>query len=153
MELKHHFVPVLDVSEKVPFTISLTGNVKKDIFRQESAKAELDKFIKLLEKNLGEKLVYIGMDVIGEKYYERFLIEKGGFIEIMMEAPLAINAHFCSKPRAKKFEKAIKEAFKKTLPKNSISKIFIENISVSTDQTQNIKVKTWDKLKDIRKNV
>ena len=93
------------------------------------------------------------MDVIGEKYYERFLFEKGGFLEIMMEAPVAINAHFCHKKRANDFEKAVKSVLSKTLKKDAISKMFIDNIKAASESDENIKVETWDKLKSIRKNV
>ncbi len=149
--LRHYFVPALDVSEKVPFTVSLTRNAKKDMSSHDNAKKYLSDFVSFVEKSFGEKLIYIGMDVIGEKYYERFLFEKGGFLEIMMEAPLAINAHFSHKARAKKFETAIKKAFSKLLDKDSVSKMFIESISFSSDDEENIKVSTWGKLKNIRK--
>ena len=150
MEIRHYFVPLLDVSEKIPFAISLCSNTNKNISCQESAKKELNKFINSLSKNLKEKVVYIGMDVIGEKYYERYLFEKGGFLEIMMEAPLAINAHFSNKVQAKKFEKSLKVVLGSILKKDAVSKMFLDSIGIGTDET-NLKVSTWDKLKNIRK--
>ncbi len=150
-ELKHYFVPVLDVSEKVPFSININCSVKKRMENQDYAKKELNNFISKLSKEFKEKIVYIGMDVIGEKYYERYLFEKGGFLEVMMEKPLAINAHFSHEARAKKFEKSIKKIFNNMLGSDPVSKMFIENIGIGTDET-NLKVSTWDKLKNIRKN-
>ena len=111
----------------------------------------LAKFIKLLEKHYGEKLVYIGMDVIGEKYYERFLFQKGGFFEIMMESPLAMNAHFTTSVRAKKFALALKKALAKTLPKTPICKMLIDNVKASSEEDETLTVNKWDNLKKLRK--
>ena len=78
------------------------------------------------------------------------LFEKGGFLEIMMEKPLAINAHFSHESRAKLFEKALKKVLAKMIGTDSVSKMFINSIGIGTDET-NLKVSTWDKLKNIRK--
>ncbi len=150
MKTKHFFIPVLDVSEKLPFNISLCGVVKKDMLCQERGRVELNKFIKILEKKFGEKLVYIGMDVIGEKYYERFLFQKGGFFEIMMESPLAMNAHFVGEARAKKFALALKKALRQILPKTAVTKMFIDNITHDSESDATLSVEKWTKIKGVR---
>ena len=150
MIIKHYFVPILDVSEELPFNISLCGVARKDMICQEKGREELNKFIKILERHFREKLVYIGMDVIGEKYYERFLFQKGGFFEVMMEAPLAMNAHFVGEIRAKKFSLALKKSLRQILPKTPVAKMFINNIKHDSDSEAILSVEKWTKIKGIR---
>jgi hypothetical protein len=152
MKIRHFFVPVLDAAEVIPFTIRLKGDAKKDILSQDKVKAALEKFIDLLQKNFGEPIWYMGFDIIGEKYYERFLFDGDGFLEIMMEAPLAMNAHFSHEKRAQKFALAIKKTLSTILPKSPICKMLIENISASSEgQEETLTVNKWEKLKRIRK--
>ena len=153
MVLKHYFVPLLDVSEKIPFNVSICGVAKRDMAYQENSRIELNKFVKILERALGEKLVYIGMDVIGEKYYERFLFEKGGFFEIMMESPLAMNAHFTNPRKANKFALALKKSLSRVLPKKDpVCRMLLENIKAnSEDHDDALTVNKWEKIKRVRK--
>jgi len=53
-----------------------------------------------------------GMDVVDEKNYERFIFEKGGFMEIMVEAPLVISAHFVHMDQARFFRTSLQAALR-----------------------------------------
>ncbi len=152
MKTKHFFVPVLDAAEVVPFTIRITGKAKKDLTSPDTARKELERFIKILERNFKEPIWYMGFDVIGEKYYERFLFDKGGFLEIMMEAPLVMNAHFVRQARAKRFAIAMKKTLTSCLPKSPICKMLIENVEASSEEMEEtLTVNKWQKLRKDRK--
>ena len=110
MKNTHIFISAIDINEQLPFVVKKTKKLQQTLQEQERARQELDKFILILEKKFKEPLFYLGMDVIGEKSYERFMFKDSGFFEVMVEAPLAFNAHFPERKRAVKFCKALKEA-------------------------------------------
>lgn len=150
MKTKHIFVPALDVSELLPFTIRKTKKLSESLKEQERARKELEKFVDKLEKNYKEKIWYMGMDVITGKTYERFIFDKGGFFEIMIEAPLAMNAHFVHERQAKKFNEALKKTLKQIMPKTSVSDLFINSIEVGSEEEESLTYKTWANIKEIR---
>jgi len=152
LKVKHYYVNVLDSPEITPFTIKLEKDLSVSLKKQEKARKELEKFITILKKEFKEPIWYIGFDIIGEKFFERFIFENGGFLEIMMEAPLAINAHFVHEDRAEKFAKALRRTLKKILPKKPITKIFLDNVDIGSEQATELKVEEWDKLKKIRED-
>src|SRR3989344_8922737 len=100
MNIKHIFISALDISEQLPFAVKEGKNLQESMKQQDQAKKELLKFISLLEKNFKEEISYLGVDVIGEKAYERFMFKGSGFFEVMVEAPVALMAHFPDKKRA-----------------------------------------------------
>jgi hypothetical protein len=150
MKTKHIFVPVLDVGEVLPFVIRKTKTLKDSMEEQERAKKELVKFIDKLEKNFKESIYYMGMDIIAGKSYERFIFQKGGFFEIMVESPLAMNAHFVHEKRANNFSKSLKKTLRQIIPRNEIVNMFINSIEVQTEQDQGLTYEKWDKMKKIR---
>ncbi len=152
MKTKHIFVPALDVGEILPFLVRKTKDIGKNLQEQERAKKELVSFIDKLEKNLNQAVYYMGFDIIGEKAYERFIFDKGGFFEIMIESPLALNAHFVHESQAKSFLQALKKTLKSILPKNPISDMFIESIEIQDEKDESLTVAKWHELKDIRNN-
>jgi len=147
---QYWFVPVLDAAEIIPFAIRKAKNVKESFALQDQSRDSLAKFIPALEKAFGGKIISIGSDVIGEKFYERYLFDKDGFLEIMMEAPLAMNAHFVDEKCAKRFAAALKKALSGMLPKNQMSKMLVENIQPSSAAESELKVETWDKIKGLK---
>ncbi len=153
--LTHAFVAFLDLPESMPFGIPVDNDVlfqKPDMDEKnfESKNRELFKFIKLIETKFGEKTCYIGEDVIGEKFYKRFLFEKGGFVEIMTGVPIAISAHFTSLTRAKKFAKSMSDAIKITIKNPKIQDILTNSISAEVEEDDRLTFETWNKLRSIR---
>ena len=106
---------------------------------------------KELEKQFAEGIFYMGMDIIEGKNYERFMFQKGGFFEIMIDPPLAMNAHFLNPKRAKLFQRSLKKTFSGILEKNPVSQMFVNSIEVNSEEEENLTYATWDKLKSIRK--
>src|SRR3989344_6871044 len=98
--LKHFYVTLLDLPEALPFAFNPSGKfdeMDKDAEKQEKADAILMKFVSYLIQKFGDDYAYIGEDVIGEKFYKRFLFEKNGFLELMTGVPAVVSAHFTSK--------------------------------------------------------
>ena len=152
MKTKHIFVPALDVSELLPFTVKKTVKLNDTLKEQERARKELEKFIEKLQKNYKEAIWYMGMDVIMGKVYERFIFDKGGFFEIMTGNPIAMNAHFVHDNQAKKFKESLKKTLKQIMPNSEVSELFIDSIDIGSEEEENINYETWTNLKDIREN-
>jgi len=149
MKSKHFFVPVLDVAGLIPFSVKLNHDIKEDLVLQSKSEKELEKFIRMLDNSFRETAWYMGFDVIGEKFYERFMFDKGGFFEVMMEHPAAMVGHFTSMKRAEKFASALRKALSKVLPKTTAAKLFIEDIKASSAEEYELKVEKWSKIKEI----
>jgi hypothetical protein len=152
MKTKHIFVPALDVGELFPFVIRETNKLSDQIKEQERSKKELERFILILEQKFGEPIWYMGMDIIGEKAYERFIFENGGFFEVLVESPVALNAHFVHEDKADKLCNALKDTLREVLPKSAITEMFIDSIRVETQEDETLTVHKWHKMRDIRKN-
>jgi hypothetical protein len=150
MKTKHIYVAAVDVGELLPFVVRETETVGQNIEEQERAKKELVKFIDLLEKNYKQGIFYMGMDIIESKSYERFIFQKGGFFEIMTEAPLAMNAHFVNQKHADKFCKALKKTLRQLLPDNEMTSLFVDSIEVQNEQEQTLTYQKWDRMKELR---
>ena len=151
MKTKHLFVAAVDVGEIIPFTIKKSKDIQDNIKKSEEARAELKIFIDKLEKNFSEELYYLGFDEIAGKFYERFMFKRGGFLEIMMEAPVVINSHFISKRRAEKFCLALKKTLASILPENKISEMFINSIEVGTQNDESLTYKKWELMKELNR--
>lgn len=150
MNTKHFFISALDMNEQLPFVVRATKSLQESFEEQDRAKKELETFVKLLEKYFGEELSYIGMDVIGEKSYERFMCKGTGFFEIMNETPVAMMAHFPSKARAEKFCTALKKAVNTTLPKGPGKDMFLATIEVQGENDTSLRIEDWHKMQEIR---
>ncbi|MBW2971323.1 hypothetical protein KY320_04145, partial [Candidatus Woesearchaeota archaeon] len=116
---------------------------------QDRAKKELVRFIELLENKYKQPVYYMGMDIIEAKTYERFIFDNGGFLEIMSEAPLALNAHFVHREQAEDFKKALVETLKEILPKTPVADMFLNSIEVNDEKDQSLTYDKWDKMKEL----
>jgi len=150
MDTKHFFISALDINEILPFVVKEGKKLSESLVNHDKAKEELNKFVDILEKTFGESIFYLGMDVIGKKSYERFMFKKSGFLEFMVEAPIALNAHFPSKMRANKFCDALKKTLKKSLPKGTPREMFVDSIEVQNENDTSLKIEEWHKIKEIR---
>jgi hypothetical protein len=152
-QLSHAYVTLLDLPEAMPFGL-VVGEESEKLSEDSKKLVESDKklfaFVKMLEKDFGERVVYIGEDVIGEKFYKRFLFEKNGFVEIMTGAPVVVSAHFIGKARADKFAEALRKAIKQAVRDPKPQQILLSSIEVSEEESERISYDKWEKLKDIR---
>jgi len=73
--------------------------------------AQLQKFVRILEKFYGTTIWYIGMDMFGDEILERFTFNNGGFMEIELRKS-KLKAFFSSKEHANRFKEALEEAVK-----------------------------------------
>jgi hypothetical protein len=157
-KLSHAYVTFLDLPEALPFGIPVTEgdsfeSLDLDGKIQDAKSRELFKFIKIVESKFGERTCYIGEDVIGEKFYKRFLFENGGFVEIMTGIPVAISAHFTALPRAKKFATAVSAAIKSTVRNPKLREILVSSITADQEEDNRLTYQTWSKLRTIREGV
>ena len=150
MKTKHIFVASLDIGELLPFAVKEKKTLQAQMQEQERAKKELVRFVDRLEKNYGEPVFYMGVDVIEAKNYERFIFDKGGFFEVMVGAPLALIAHFVHNKQAEKFCEALKKTLKSVLKESKISDMFINSIEVNSEEDQSLTYAKWDEVKSIK---
>jgi len=151
--LKHFYVTLLDLPEALPFAFVPTVNleeVDKDAKKEAEADLKLQKFTVQLMKKIGEDFAFIGDDIIGEKFYKRFLFEKNGFMEVMTGVPAVISAHFTTKTRANKFAEALRQTIKNQVKDKKISAILMSAVEVSEDEASRLSFETWEKLRNIR---
>lgn len=154
MKTKHCYVVLIDLPEALPFEIKLTsakpGEIAKADIKTANAERELFNFISRLEKNFKEEFSFIGEDIIGEKFYKRFLFPKSGFMEIMYQAPVAIVAHFLDIKRAKNFANALKKTIDKTIVDEKIKMILKNMVEVNTEKEEVLTYEKWSKMREIR---
>lgn len=154
MKTKHCYVVLVDLPEALPFEIKLIsakpGEIAKADIKTANAEKELFNFISKLEKNFKEEFSFIGEDIIGEKFYKRFLFPKSGFMEIMYQAPVAIVAHFLDTKRAKNFASALKKVIDQTIVDEKIKMILKNMIEVNTEKEEALTYEKWSKMKKIR---
>ena len=154
MKSKHTYVVLIDLPEALPFEFKLTktkpdGLDKLDHDAKKSEE-ELFKFITRLEKHFKEEFSFIGEDIIGEKFYKRFLFPKGGFLEIMYQPPAALIGHFIKLDRAKAFAKTLEKVIDETVKENKVKMILKNLIEVNTEKEEPLTYDKWTKLTKIR---
>ena len=153
MKSKHCYVVLIDLPEALPFEIkppsklSELAKIGKDSIDAEKG---LFKFVTLLEKNFKEDFSFIGEDIVGGKFYKRFLFSKSGFLEIMYQAPVAIIAHFLDKKRAEDFAKALKTTLKQTVKNTKVLTILQNMVEVNSEKEEPLTYEKWTKLREIR---
>ncbi len=136
------FVSLLDISEVLPFS-------RKKENEDGAILADLNRFMTIVERQFKDKIVFIGEDVIGEKFYYRFLFKKGGFVEVMTNPPVAIVAHFIEKKRANKFAEALKKTIDKTVREKK-SREILKNVVEVSEGKESLGYGEWSKLRNIR---
>lgn len=154
-QLKHAYATLIDLPEALPFgsppeELSKLSDMEAVEKKEAMKEKELFAFVKKLGKFLGERTCFIGEDIIGEKFYKRFLFEKGGFIELMTGEPVAISAHFTSKARAQKFASALSKSLKGTVKKAKLLEILDSSTVVDEEEAYKLTYEKWEKLKEIR---
>lgn len=151
--LKHYYVTLLDLPEALPFGFNPSGlfeSMDKDSKNEIKAEKLLLKFVTYLMKKFGDDFAFIGEDVIGEKFYRRFLFEKNGFVEIMTGVPAVISAHFTSKPRAEKFAESLRKTIENQVKNKRAKIVLLQAVEVSEDDSSRLTFEKWEKLREIR---
>ncbi|NJL44301.1 MAG: hypothetical protein HC945_03245 [Nitrosarchaeum sp.] len=129
--MNYHVVSLIDVNELLPFVKRIQDTEEANLREDEKLRDELHKFFTILKKHYHKPLHHIGEEKRFGKHLERYLIDKGGFIEIMVEAPLHLSAHFAKKGNAEDFCKALKETLQETVPASPCRQMFIDSVRVS----------------------
>ncbi len=147
---KYHIVSLLDVNDLLTFAKEEVKTLKEEITEEQRVEKELKEFIATIEKHSGHKIHYMGHEKRFGKHLVRFMFKKGGFLEVMVEKPLALNAHFINKSQADDFASGLKKALKEVLPDSPVKDIFIESIKVEDGhQKQLLSVDKWAMLHKI----
>ncbi len=154
MKSKHTYVVLIDLPEALPFEFKLASTKPDGLDKlddhSKKSEEELFKFVTRLEKHFKEEFSFIGEDIIGEKFYKRFLFPKGGFLEIMYQPPAALIGHFIKLDRAKKFAKALEKVIDETVKEAKIKMILKNLIEVNTEKEEPLTYDKWTKLTKIR---
>jgi len=111
---KQIFVSLKDEKGILPFSMK-KGSMAETMNGLDNSEKNLEFFIRLLEKAMHEVLWYIGADMLGDSYYERFMFNKSGFLEILLGEKTEIKAYFPTSEKAEKFKKALQHALTKLL--------------------------------------
>jgi hypothetical protein len=147
-------VTLIDLPEALPFGSDTPDSADLVALATQNSESETDRalfeFVKSLERNFGEKTCFIGEDIVGEKFYKRFLFEKGGFIEIMTGVPVAISAHFTTKLRSDKFSRALSASISKLVRNPKIREVLVSTIVSDQEADLVLNFEKWEKIKRIR---
>jgi len=157
MRLKHVYVVLIDLPEALPFEFRLKetepDNVEELHRKTKESEEKLFDFVTKLEDNFKEEFSFIGEDIIGEKFYKRFLFPNGGFLEVMHQPPAALIAHFIEKKRANVFADALKKTIDEMV-EDEKSKMILKNlIEINTEKEEPLTYEKWSKLTELRKLV
>ena len=100
-----------------------------------------------VEKFSGHKIHYIGHEKRYGKHLVRFLFKKGGFLEVIVEKPLTMNAHFFDEKHANNFAHGLKKVLKKSLPDQPVKEMFIGSIQVEDGfKGELLSIDKWSKM-------
>src|SRR3989338_144048 len=101
---------IFSVEKGLPFQ---TRKVGLSAFKEiERANAVLQKLVRRIEKRFHDIVWYIGTDIFADGIYERFVFNKGGFMEIRAGSNAGIYAYFNEEKRANNFKDALQFALK-----------------------------------------
>jgi len=142
------FVSLLDITEALPFSF----NIEETNILEDDGKImkPVERFISDLEKHFREQIVPVGEDIIGEKFYYRYLFKNNGFMEIMLQPPVAIVAHFVDQKNALKFSEALKAAIDSTIKDKKAREVLKNVIEISREQHEALSYRSWSKMRSVR---
>jgi hypothetical protein len=152
MEIKHCCVSLLDVPDVLPFGFERLENNLMDILDgTDEMDGALIAFMTDLELEFNEDVYQLGQDMVGEKLYRRYMFEKGGFLEVAMERPCAVIAHFISLERGQTFAEALSRVVIGYV-KGGLGDLLVGDIQVSfqeESQLSNFKLAELRKLRNV----
>jgi len=135
--MKHKYNPdyktvnLIDVNEILGFAKKEVKELEEEINEDKRIEQELLDFMKHVEKNSKQKIHFIGHEKKFGIHMLRFMFSNGGFMEVMVEKPLSINAHFLDAGSAAKFAKGLKKVLDRTLPDSPVKSMYIDSVKVS----------------------
>ena len=101
---------IFSVEKGLPFQVRKEGlSAFKEL---ERANSVLQKLVRRIEKRFHDVVWYIGTDIFADGIYERFVFNKGGFMEIRAGSNAGIYAYFNEEKRANNFKDALQFALK-----------------------------------------
>ena len=101
---------IFSVEKGLPFQVRKEGlSAFKEL---ERANAVLQRLVRRIEKRFHDVVWYIGTDIFADGIYERFVFNKGGFMEIRAGSNAGIYAYFNEEKRANNFKDALQFALK-----------------------------------------
>ena len=140
LRLRHFCVAILDVNLQLPFFVDGKAGKTTD-------KEKLDKFIKLLSEKMGEKIIYVETT----ENWLRFVFEKSGFLELQIDVPAVLSAHFSSRRKANHFRTALEAAIQESM-KSREAKELLEQIRISSESVSIIAaIRSMARLRRLRK--
>ena len=137
MAYKHHdtkvdyrVVSFVDIHNLLPFgKKSYQTSMMK--FKEEARiEKEIMVFVSGISRRSKLKIQFIGHEKDEEDHTLRFIIEQGGYIEIFIDRPFSLTAHFVSEDRAKIFAEALKEALQVHMPEHPVKNLMIQQIRI-----------------------
>ncbi len=152
MKIQHYNVILIDLPEVLPFTVRpdlKRIGLKKSFEKIDLAEKKLLEFVEILEKNYKKEFYFIGEDIIEEKLFKRFIFS-GGLLEIMVQAPSAISAHFINLESAKKFVLALKRTLDKVVKDEKIREMLKSGIEFTSKKEETLTYDVWVRMKKIR---
>jgi len=146
---KYSVVNLVDVNELLTFVKKEYRELDAQIKEEKRIEDELKDFIKEIEKHSGHSIHHIGHEKKYGAHLIRFLFKDGGFLEVIVEKPLAITGHFLDEKAAKKFAKGLKKTLNQILPDSPIKQMYIDSVNV--EDGMNSEILTLDKWSRIHK--
>lgn len=152
-ELQYFTVISEDIHGILPFSVK-EKELDRKIKEEDQAKRELIDFIRICEHNIGEKIHFIGIEDRDGKIIYRFLFASGGFLEVILDVPLVMKAHFLKVAKAKKFAKALKIIYKLILAESKERDMLIKKIVFDSGENEPSIIAKWvdDNHKIIKKS-
>lgn len=137
MAYKHHDVKVdykivsfIDVHNLLPFGKKQYQTSMMQFQEEARIEKEVQVFISGIARRSKLKIQFIGHEKNKDNHALKFIIEQGGFLEIFIDRPLSINAHFVSEDNAKKFADGLKESLKIHVPEHPVKDLMIDQIRI-----------------------
>jgi hypothetical protein len=154
MAYKHHdegeeykVVSYVDVNDLLTFAKKEYKSLEDQIKEEKRIEEELKKFIKNVQNHSNYKIHFIGHEKRYGNHLARFLFKDSGFLEIMLEKPLAINAHFVNEDAAKKFASGLRKALDAELSDSPVKKMIIDSIKVENGfEAHPLTLSEWSKM-------
>lgn len=142
---KYFSVFVEDVNNILPFNI----HHKKNIIQEEEEFEAWESFIHILHKNFKSKIIRTGREHTDEGKLEKYLLQGGGYMEVILGQPLILKAHFLRKYRAETFKHALRKTVQHTAASRPELPLFIDNIIVEENTDDPLTMDKWMRMHHI----